>query len=139
MLSLEIDVGIKNPIFFYQGFSNAEASIINGLPSFLIDAKNNTKIVCGYGAAARGNTLFNHSGIRSNLLPAVADKSPEKQNKFLPGSRNPVFSEEEIYNRKPDYVLILPWNIKVEIKKQLAKIRNWNGKFVTAVPSLEVF
>jgi len=138
MLSLEINAGIKNPIF-YQGFSNVATKIKNDLVSFLIDAKTNGKIVCGYGAAAKGNTLLNYSGIRPDLLPFVADKNPAKQNKFLPGSRIPVFSEEELYNRKPDYVLILPWNIKVEIKKQLAKIRNWNGKFVTAVPSLEVF
>jgi len=138
ILSLEINAGIKNPIF-YQGFSNVAAKIKNDLLSFLINAKADDKLVCGYGAAAKGNTLLNYSGIRPDLLPFVADKNPAKQNKFLPGSRIPVFSEEEIYNRKPDYVLILPWNIKVEIQKQLAKIRNWNGKFVTAVPNLEIF
>src|SRR5690606_38221259 len=95
------------------------------------------KTVAGYGAAAKGNTLLNYAGVRPDLLPFVVDMNPAKQNKFLPGSRIPILPPEAIEEKKPDYVIILPWNLRTEISDQLSYIRGWNGKFVTAVPELE--
>jgi hypothetical protein len=93
--------------------------------------------VAGYGAAAKGNTLLNYAGIRPDLLPYVVDASPHKQGRYLPGSRIPVVCEDRIRETRPDYVLILPWNLREEIQAQLAYIREWGGKFVTAVPALQ--
>lgn len=97
------------------------------------------KMVVGYGAAAKGNTLINYFGIRKDLLPYVVDASPHKQGLFLPGSRIPIVAEQKIRDTKPDYVLILPWNLKEEISEQLSYIREWGGKFVTAIPELTVW
>jgi hypothetical protein len=96
------------------------------------------KKVAAYGAAAKGNTLINYAGIRPDLLPFVVDRNPAKQNKYLPGSRIPIVEEHMIYQEKPDYVLILPWNLRQEVTEQLKYIREWGGKFVTAVPHLEI-
>ncbi|GAI88495.1 unnamed protein product, partial [marine sediment metagenome] len=89
--------------------------------------------------AAKGNTLLNYCGIKKDLIDYVVDISPYKQGKYLPGSHIPVVGEEEIRKRKPNYVLILPWNIKEEIMEQLSYIRDWGGKFVVGVPKLKVF
>ena len=108
------------------------------LIEFLINAKHEGKKAMGYGAAAKGNTLLNYAGIRPDLLSAVVDLNPAKQNKYLPGSRIPIVHESIIRHEKPDYVLILPWNLRNEVTEQLKYIREWGGKFVTAVPSLEI-
>lgn len=123
----------------YAGFSGAVEKVKMELLSFLLDAKIHGKTVVGYGAAAKGNTLLNYAGVKPDLLSLVADKNPNKQNKYLPGSRIPVVSPEEMCAAKPDYVLILPWNIREEVMGQLAEIRDWGGKFVTAVPTLRVW
>jgi len=94
--------------------------------------------VAGYGAAAKGNTLLNYAGIRPDVLPYVVDRNPAKQDKFLPGSRIPILTEEALKQNKPDYVLILPWNLHDEVAEQLSYIREWGGQFVTSVPSLKV-
>ena len=94
--------------------------------------------MAAYGAAAKGNTLLNYCGIKRDLVPFVVDASPHKQGKYLPGSHIAVVQEAEIKKTQPDFVLILPWNIKDEIMKQLAYIRQWGGQFVTAVPTLRV-
>jgi 2-polyprenyl-3-methyl-5-hydroxy-6-metoxy-1,4-benzoquinol methylase len=120
----------------YLNFQHKVNTIKNDLLEFLLLQNNLQKRVIAYGAAAKGNTLLNYCGIRNDLLSFVVDKSPAKQGKFLPGSHIPIVSEEEIINYKPDYVLILPWNIKDEITKQLAYITPWGGKFVVAVPKL---
>jgi hypothetical protein len=95
--------------------------------------------VAAYGAAAKGNTLLNFAGVRPHLLPYVVDKNPAKQDKFLPGSRIPVVDEVHLRVDRPDYVLILPWNLCDEVVAQLSEVRSWGGKFVTAVPRLLVW
>ncbi|MBW2621743.1 MAG: SAM-dependent methyltransferase, partial [Deltaproteobacteria bacterium] len=106
--------------------------------TFLIEQKRLGKKVAGYGAAAKGNTLLNYCGIRKDLLMFVADASPHKQGMFLPASHIPVVHPEEISRIKPEYILILPWNIKEEIMGQLEYIRQWDGKFVLPIPGLEL-
>jgi SAM-dependent methyltransferase len=123
----------------YMSFAPAAEEVKNSLLLFLIEAKRQSRKVAGYGAAAKGNTLLNYAGVRPDLVAVVADKNPGKQGKYLPGSRIPVVSPEEMLAGKPDYVLILPWNIREEIMEQLAGIREWGGKFITAVPSLKVW
>ena len=102
---------------------------------FLIRQKKNDKIVTAYGASAKGNTLLNYCGVKKDLIKFVVDASPHKQGKYLPGSHIPVVNEEEIKRFKPDYVLILPWNIKDEIIEQLTYIRDWEGKFIIVCPA----
>ena len=104
----------------------------------MLEAKRAGKTVAGYGAAAKGNTLLNYAGIRLDLLPYVVDLNPSKQNKFLPGSRIPIVVEAVIKQKKPDYIVILPWNLREEVILQLAYVREWGGRFVTAVPELKV-
>ena len=94
--------------------------------------------VAAYGAAAKGNTLLNFAGVRPDLLPYVVDLNPAKQGRFLPGSRIPVVGMAHLLADRPDCVLILPWNLKTELTGQLSTISNWGGRFVTAVPELEV-
>jgi SAM-dependent methyltransferase len=123
----------------YAGFAATVQKVKMELLDFLIKAKRQGKVVAGYGAAAKGNTLLNYAGVRSDFISLVADKNPNKQNKYLPGSRIPVVSPEEMLADKPDYVIILPWNIREEIMRQLAEVREWGGKFVTAIPNLKVW
>ncbi len=107
------------------------------LTRFLLDAQRDGKRVAAYGAAAKGNTLLNYSGVRADLIDFVVDRNPAKQNKYMPGSRIPIVSEEELKRERPHYVLILPWNLKTELVVQLAYIKGWGGKLVTAIPRLE--
>ena len=107
--------------------------------TFLIGAKRRGKRVTAYGAAAKGNTLLNFAGIRRDLISYVADRNPAKQGKFLPGSRIAVVSEDVLYRDRPDYVIILPWNLKVEVMRQLADAGISEARYVTAVPQLEIF
>lgn len=123
---------------FYAGFQKRADSLKNDLLAFLLEAARTGKRVAGYGAAAKGNTLLNYAGVRSDLISYVVDRNPAKQGKWLPGSRIPVVAEERLREDRPDYVLILPWNLKEEVVGQLDYIREWGGQFVTAVPSLRV-
>ena len=132
---LEIDAGM-NGKNFYQGFQEKTNKIKGDLLEFLLEAKKNNKRVAAYGAAAKGNTLLNYAGVRPDLLSYVVDKNPNKQNKYMPGSRIPIRAEEYMKENKPDYVLILPWNLKQEIVQQLAYINSWNGIFFTSIPAM---
>lgn len=122
----------------YAPFADAVIDIKCESLAFLIQARREGKRVCGYGAAAKGNTFLNYCGIGPELVTAVADRSPHKQGRLLPGSRIPVVSPEAMLAMRPDYVLILPWNIKAEVMAQLDEIRSWGGRFVTAIPRLAV-
>lgn len=137
LLEKEISKGL-NTTAYYQHFQEKACRIKYDLLKFLIEQKEKGRSVMGYGAAAKGNTLLNYCGIRKDLISAVVDASPYKQKKYLPGSHIAVVSEEEIKKSKPDYVLILPWNIKEEIMAQLDYIRAWGGKFVLPNPSVRV-
>jgi SAM-dependent methyltransferase len=123
----------------YQAFKEKIQQIKWDFWNFLLKAKNEGKTVAAYGAAAKGNTFLNYCGVKSDAIKFVADASPYKQNKLLPLSHIPVVSEEMIKKEKPDYVLILPWNLKDEIMNQLSYIKEWDAKFVTAIPYLELF
>ena len=125
-----------NELFYYRGFQSKADIVKYSLLSFLLEQKQSGIKVVGYGAAAKGNTLLNYCGIKKDLIRFVVDASPHKQGKYLPGSHIPVVAEEEIKKTKPDFVLILPWNIKDEIIEQLSYIRKWGGVFVVAVPEL---
>jgi hypothetical protein len=104
----------------------------------LIEAKSQGKALAGYGASGKGNTLLNYCGIRTDYLDYTVDRNPYKQGKYLPGTHIPIFSPEEIAETKPDYVLILPWNLKDEIMAQLAYIRSWGTEFVVPIPEVSV-
>ena len=121
----------------FSDFQFKAEEIKNNLLSFLIDSKRKGKKVAAYGAAAKGNTLLNFSGIRNDLISYVVDRNPAKNGKYMPGSRVPIVEEEFLLNDKPDFVLILPWNLKNEIKTQLEYIKNWNGSAFVALPKLE--
>jgi SAM-dependent methyltransferase len=137
LLEKEHALGVNGP-GFYHHFQEKVNKIKDDLIKFLIETKRSGKKVIAYGAAAKGNTLINFAGIRPDLLPYVIDKNPAKQNKFMPGSRIPIVSEEIIQSEKPDYVLILPWNIKQEVMTQLSYAKSWPAKFVTAIPTIEI-
>jgi 2-polyprenyl-3-methyl-5-hydroxy-6-metoxy-1,4-benzoquinol methylase len=122
----------------YLQFSNQVMSTKRKLLSFLIELKNNGKTIVGYGAPAKGNTLLNYCGIRTDLLDYTCDRSPHKQGLFLPGTHIPIYHPDKIAETKPDYVLILPWNLKDEIYSQLSYIREWGGKFIVPIPEVEV-
>ncbi len=105
---------------------------------FLIDAAEQGQQVVGYGAPAKGNTLLNYCGIGKDLLAYTVDRSPRKQGCFLPGTHIPIYPPEHIAATRPDYVLILPWNLRAEVVEQMACIRGWGGRFVVPSPRLEV-
>jgi SAM-dependent methyltransferase len=123
---------------FYSAFAETVKETKRKLLDFLIRTKRRGRTIAGYGAPGKGNTLLNYCGVRTDLLDYVVDRSPYKQGKFLPGTHIPIFPPEEISATKPDYVLILPWNLKHEIMSQLAYIRDWGGRFVVPIPEVEV-
>ncbi|OAI13863.1 SAM-dependent methyltransferase [Methylomonas koyamae] len=123
---------------YYAGFQKRADALKNDLLSFLLEAARNGKKVAAYGAAAKGNTLLNYAGVRPDLLGYVVDRNPAKQGKWLPGSRIPIVDEPHLQRDKPDYVLILPWNLQREVVAQLAYVRDWGGRFAIAVPELTV-
>jgi SAM-dependent methyltransferase len=123
---------------FYAGCQPRLEALKDAFLRFLLDARTQGLQVAAYGAAAKGNTLLNYAGVRSDLVRFVADRNPAKQGHYLPGSRIPVVAESVLQQQRPDYVLILPWNLKTEVQQQLAYIRDWGGRFVTVVPRLEV-
>jgi hypothetical protein len=123
---------------YYAGFQARAERIKDDLLEFLIDAKRDGKHVVGYGAAAKGNTLLNFAGVRPDLVEWVVDRNPAKRDKCLPGSRIPVVGEERLRDERPEYILVLPWNLRTEITDQLQYVRAWGGKLVTAIPRLEI-
>lgn len=122
----------------YAAFGEAVKSVKRELLRFLIDARDAGHRIAAYGAAAKGNTLLNYCGVRTDLLDYVVDRSPHKQGRYLPGTRVPVHAPERITETRPDYVLILPWNLRDEVVGQMAHIREWGGRFVVAIPALEI-
>jgi hypothetical protein len=122
----------------YQGFEPLVEKVREDLTSFLRRARAEGTTVAGYGAAAKGNTLINYCGIGVDLVSIIADKSPAKQGMLAPGSHIPIVSPEALRAARPDYVLIFPWNLAEEIKSELADIRDWGGRFVTAIPELRI-
>ncbi|WP_047284497.1 class I SAM-dependent methyltransferase [Pseudomonas protegens] len=136
-LRLEQEAGVSTPDY-YRTLAPAAERIKHELLRFLLQAKAEGKRVVGYGAAAKGNTLLNYAGVKPDLLAWVADASPHKQGKYLPGSRIPVVAPERIDLERPDYVLVLPWNLLGEVSEQLAQVRQWGGRFVIAVPELRL-
>lgn len=127
-----------NKLDYYKGFTDKVEQIKLDLLSFLIDQKKKGKKVAGYGAAAKGNTLLNYCGIKKDLISLVVDANPIKQDKFLPGSHIPVFNEEMMKLERPDFVIIFPWNLSVEIKQQLSYIREWGGRFLIPIPTIVI-
>jgi SAM-dependent methyltransferase len=122
----------------YASFAEQVRETKRALLEFLIAARRQGKQVVGYGAPAKGNTLLNYCGIRQDFLDYTVDRSPHKQGRFLPGTHIPVYAPEKIEETRPDYVLILPWNLKDEIAGQMAHVRGWGGKFVIPIPRVEV-
>jgi len=136
--SQEIKAGFKDTTV-YKRFSEQVKETKRKLLSFLIEVKRQDKTVVGYGAPAKGNTLLNYCGVRHDFVDYTVDLSPHKQGLFLPGTHLPIFPPQRISETKPDYVLILPWNIKDEVMNQMAHIRDWGGQFVVPIPELKVY
>ncbi len=137
VLAEEQAAGMNHPDF-YRDFQRQPLRIAHELLAFLINQQQAGKKVGAYGAAAKGNTLLNFAGVRPHLLPYVVDRAAAKQGKFMPGSRMPIVDEAHLKADRPDYILILPWNLKDEVMAQLAYARDWGALFVTTVPRLEV-
>ena len=137
MLQCEAKLGMLKPDF-YKSFQSKTDKIKNDFLGFLLEARRQGKTVAAYGAAAKGNTLLNYAGIRPDLISFVVDRNPAKQNKFMSGSRIPIVDELRLKQEKPDYVVILPWNLKEELMLQLEYVKSWGGNFVTAVPMTRI-
>jgi hypothetical protein len=134
----EADAGIAT-LGYYEDFESRVRETKRKLLEFLIEAKRAGKRVVGYGAPGKGNTLLNYCGIRTDFVDFTVDRSPHKHGKFLPGTHIPIFAPERLWEARPDYVLILPWNLKSEIMDQLAGIREWGGRFVVPIPEVTVY
>ena len=132
------DAGITD-LAYYTAFDEQVKETKRKLLEFLIQAKRAGKIVAGYGAPGKGNTLLNYCGIRTDFLDYTVDRNPYKQGKFLPGTHIPIYAPEKIFETQPDYVMILPWNFKDEIIEQMAGIRAWGGKFVVPIPEVTIY
>jgi len=137
ILKKEIKAGVKTTNYYKSLQKNAD-EIKENFILLLNKLHDQGYKVAAYGAAAKGSTLINFSGVTSELISCVADKNTSKQGKLLPSSHIPIVSEADLINYKPDYVLILPWNIKDEVIDQLSYVREWGGKFVTIIPSIEI-
>lgn len=137
MLVEEAQCGLQS-LAIYQAFQAKADQVKNDLLAFLIEQKRAGKKVAAYGAAAKGNTLLNYAGVKPDLLPFVCDAAAAKQGKFMPGSHIPIFAPDELLKQRPDYLIILPWNIATEVKQQNSHLAELGTKFVTAVPQLEI-
>lgn len=137
LLNKETEKGLTG-LPYYDNFQEKALKVKLDLTDFLIQQKRTGKTVAAYGAAAKGNTMLNYCGIKNDLISFVVDANPHKQNKFLPASHIPVVNEQYLKDAKPDFVIIFPWNLKDEITKQLSYIKDWGGKFVVAVPDLQI-
>ncbi len=137
VLAAEESAGLHT-VAGHEGFAAAVLKIKSDLLGFLLAAANEGRSVAGYGAPGKGNTLLNHCGIRSDLLSYTVDRSPLKQGKFLPGTHIPIYAPEHLAETKPDYILVLPWNLRDEISRQLSYVGSWGGKLVFPIPELEI-
>lgn len=138
ILKEELECGV-NDIKTFEKFRSSVARIKTDLLDFLLDCRRNTKRVAGYGAAAKGNTLLNFCGVKNDLISKVFDAAESKQGKYLPGSHILIEPPKAIIDEKPDFIIILPWNLKQEIFEELKYVREWGCKFVTFIPSIEIF
>ena len=127
-----------NDLDTYRRFAERVETCRHSLLDFLARAKSEGKVVAAYGAAAKGNTLLNFCGVTREDIPMVADRNPHKQSKLLPGTHIPVVSPERLMQAAPDYVLVLPWNLQDEIRRQLEGIRAWGGRFAIPVPVVRI-
>lgn len=135
LLDRELKLGFES-LEYYSAFEEKVKETKRKLLSFLIEVKREGKTVVGYGAPGKGNTLLNYCGVRTDFIDYTVDMSPHKQNNFLPGTHIPIFHPEKIKETEPDYILILPWNLKKEIVSQHSYVRDWGGKFVIPIPEL---
>ncbi len=133
----EIQAGITK-LSYYTNFQKDIFELKREILDFFIKAKKNNKKICGYGAPGKGNTLLNFCGIRTDFLDFTVDKNPYKQGKFLPGTHIPIYSPDKISEQKPDYIFILPWNLKNEIIDQLSYAKKWGAKFVIPIPGIKI-
>jgi SAM-dependent methyltransferase len=137
VLALERAAGLDR-MESYVAFHDRASEIKRALLEFLTSARRAGKRIAAYGAAAKGNTLLNYCGVRADMIDFVADRSPHKQGRFLPGTHIPVRAPEHVRDARPDYLLILPWNLRDEVMEQNSFIREWGGKFVVPIPAVEV-
>jgi hypothetical protein len=138
VLAAEAEAGLHT-VAGHSGFASRVSAVRNDLVEFLVARSREGARVVGYGAPGKGNTLLNHAGIRSDLLAFTVDRNPVKHGKFLPGTHIPIHPVERIAQEHPDYILILPWNLRNEIAEQLEYVRDWGGRLVVPLPQLEVF
>jgi len=138
LVEIEKHSGLRNRDF-YQSFKHSAELVKHDLLRFLLDAKKQNKKTVGYGAAAKGNTLLNYAGVGKDLIELIVDRNPSKQGKFMPGSRIPILNEGVLAEIKPDYILVLPWNLIGEITEQLSYTKEWGCKIVTAQPRLTLY
>jgi 2-polyprenyl-3-methyl-5-hydroxy-6-metoxy-1,4-benzoquinol methylase len=138
LLKREAAAGL-NSLDTYTAFAERVKATKRKLLEFLITAKESGKTVAGYGAPGKGNTLLNYCGIRSDFIEYTVDRNPYKQGKFLPGTHIAIHHPDQLQRTRPDYVLILPWNLKDEIMRQIAYIREWGGQFVVPIPEVQIF
>jgi hypothetical protein len=137
VLDAEVAAGLQQ-VDTYLEFQSRADKIKDDLLMFLVEQKRLGKKVAAYGAAAKGNTLLNYAGIKPDLLSFVCDAAPSKQERYMPGSHIPILPPSALAERKPDYVIILPWNISHEVVKQQACVLDWGGRFLVAIPELTV-
>ena len=138
MLLKEAEGGLRS-IATYHGFQMRANQVKDDILSFMIEKKRAGKKVAAYGAAAKGNSLLNYAGVKPDLLSFVCDRAPSKQGKFMPGSHIPILAPQAMQEHRPDFVVILPWNLADEVINTNAFVREWGGKFVTAIPALRIF
>jgi C-methyltransferase C-terminal domain len=138
LLADEAKEGVAN-LATYDRFEARVHATKRGLLSFLIDARSRGKRVAGYGAPGKGNTLLNYCGIGTDFLDYTVDRNPMKQGTYTPGTRIPILAPERIMETRPDYLLILPWNLRREIEQGMQAIRGWGGQFVVPIPAVEIF
>jgi hypothetical protein len=124
---------------FYRSYGSRVKEKKREILEFLIRMKREGKTIAGYGAPAKGNTLLNYCGVRTDFIEYTVDRNPHKQECYLPGSHIPIFSPEQVQETRPDLLLILPWNLKEEIMEQMGYIREWGGRFAVLIPEIEVF
>ena len=137
LLNREISAGIKD-VAFYVRFNEKVKQVKREILEFVLKAKAENKTIACYGAPAKGNTLLNYCGIRTDFIDYTVDRNPHKQNHFLPGTHIPIHHPDKVKETKPDYLVILPWNLKEEIMEQMSCIREWGGQFVVFIPGVEI-
>ena len=137
LLKEEREAGLDN-LDAYDKFAERVRATKRKFLQFLVEAKDSGKSIAAYGAPAKGNTLLNYCGVRTDFVDYAVDRSPQKQGMFLPGTHIPIYEPERIFKTKPDYVLILPWNLQEEIVQQMGGIRAWGGKFIVPIPEVTI-